>query len=163
MNGHLEPEVQASIAKDVGWAPVNTATRLPPELSPTAQGILSGIQFGLSSVTGALAGGALLSLAGPRVLFRCCIALALRGAAVMGIGMRGAAARGAAAQAAAAAVAAEAAAAAGKATSAAGADAGEAGPWAGEEDDGAWAAAGAVRAKRGVGEEDAAAPRGGSE
>jgi putative spermidine/putrescine transport system substrate-binding protein len=34
LNGHLEPEVQASIAKDVGWAPVNTATRLPPDVAP---------------------------------------------------------------------------------------------------------------------------------
>jgi putative spermidine/putrescine transport system substrate-binding protein len=33
LNGHLEPEVQASIAREVGWAPVNTATQLPPEVA----------------------------------------------------------------------------------------------------------------------------------
>jgi hypothetical protein len=79
-----------------GWAAScqHVSTLLPPELSSTAQGILSGIQFGLSSFTGALAGGALLSFAGPRVLFRCCVALALVGAAIMALGMRRAAARG---------------------------------------------------------------------
>jgi hypothetical protein len=73
-----------------GWAAScqHVSTLLPPELSSTAQGILSGIQFGLSSVTGALAGGVLISFAGPRALFRCCIALALVGAAVMAWGMR---------------------------------------------------------------------------
>ncbi len=34
LNGHLEPEVQAAIAKDVGWAPVNTATQLPTDVAP---------------------------------------------------------------------------------------------------------------------------------
>jgi putative spermidine/putrescine transport system substrate-binding protein len=34
LNGHLEPEVQASIAREVGWAPVNTATQLPPDVAP---------------------------------------------------------------------------------------------------------------------------------
>ena len=73
-----------------GWAAScqHVSTLLPPELSSTAQGILSGIQFGLSSVTGALAGGVLISFAGPRALFRCCIALSLVGAAVMAWGMR---------------------------------------------------------------------------
>ena len=120
-----------------GWAAScqHVATLLPPELSSTAQGVLSGIQFGLSSLTGALAGGALLSFAGPRTLFRCCIALALVGAAVMAAGMRQAAAKARAAAAAGAG---------------AGTSAGEEAAAVGKEGaagDGEWAVRGAARAK----------------
>ena len=34
LNGHLEPEVQVEIARQVGWAPVNTTVQLPPDVAP---------------------------------------------------------------------------------------------------------------------------------
>ncbi|WP_372622186.1 extracellular solute-binding protein [Falsiroseomonas sp.] len=33
LDGHLEPEVQVAIAQQVGWAPVNTAARLPEDVA----------------------------------------------------------------------------------------------------------------------------------
>ncbi|WP_439596402.1 extracellular solute-binding protein [Falsiroseomonas sp.] len=34
LNRHLDPEVQTAIAREIGWAPVNTATQLPPDVAP---------------------------------------------------------------------------------------------------------------------------------
>jgi putative spermidine/putrescine transport system substrate-binding protein len=34
MDRHLAPDVQAAVAREVGWAPVNTATQLPPDVAP---------------------------------------------------------------------------------------------------------------------------------
>lgn len=33
LNRHLEPEVQTAIAREIGWAPVSTATQLPPDVA----------------------------------------------------------------------------------------------------------------------------------
>ncbi|MGG5819492.1 ABC transporter substrate-binding protein [Falsiroseomonas sp. HW251] len=33
LDGHLAPAVQAAIAREVGWAPVNAATQLPPDVA----------------------------------------------------------------------------------------------------------------------------------
>ncbi len=33
VNRHLDPEVQAAIAREIGWAPVNAATQLPPDVA----------------------------------------------------------------------------------------------------------------------------------
>lgn len=34
LNRHLDPEVQTAIAREIGWAPVNPATQLPPDVAP---------------------------------------------------------------------------------------------------------------------------------
>jgi len=34
LNGHLDPEVQNAIAREIGWAPVNTGAQLPPDIAP---------------------------------------------------------------------------------------------------------------------------------
>ncbi|MFT8244825.1 ABC transporter substrate-binding protein [Roseomonas sp. BN140053] len=33
LDRHLDPEVQVAIAREIGWAPVNTRTQLPPDVS----------------------------------------------------------------------------------------------------------------------------------
>jgi putative spermidine/putrescine transport system substrate-binding protein len=33
LDGHLAPATQTAIAREIGWAPVNTATQLPPDVA----------------------------------------------------------------------------------------------------------------------------------
>lgn len=33
LNRHLDPDVQTAIAREIGWAPVNSATQLPPDVA----------------------------------------------------------------------------------------------------------------------------------
>ena len=67
-----------------GWAAAtqHVSVLLPPELSSTAQGILTAIQFGFASGTGALWGGWLMATFGGKHMFRVMMALAFFGAAL---------------------------------------------------------------------------------
>ena len=59
------------------------AQLLPPELSSSAQGLLSGIQWGVGAAVGSLAGGQLESAYGWRAMWRWSAALAFAGLLVM--------------------------------------------------------------------------------
>ena len=81
----IPAELLHGITFAIGWAASTqyVSLLLPPELSSTAQGLLSSIQFGLASSTGALIGGILMTNFGGRVMFQCAAVLAIIGAAIM--------------------------------------------------------------------------------
>ena len=57
----------------------------PPELSSTAQGLLSSVQWGLGGGCGAILGGVIYHAEGPRVMFQFTLGLALLGAGLVGL------------------------------------------------------------------------------
>ena len=85
----IPAELLHGVTFAIGWAASTqyVSLLLPPELSSTAQGLLSSIQFGLASSTGALIGGILMTNFGGRVMFQCAAVLALIGAAIMSYSM----------------------------------------------------------------------------
>lgn len=86
----IPAELLHGITFAIGWSASTeyVSLLLPPELSSTAQGLLSSIQFGLASSTGALIGGLLMTNFGGRIMFKCAAGLALVGTAIMTYSMR---------------------------------------------------------------------------
>lgn len=72
-----------------GWAASTqyVASLLPPELSSSAQGLLSAVQWGLGSAAGSLAGGYIFNELGGRALMWYCAALGVCGTAIMLVSM----------------------------------------------------------------------------
>ena len=81
----IPAELLHGITFAVGWAASTqyVSLLLSPDLSSTAQGLLSSIQFGLASSTGALSEGIVMTNFGGRVMFQFAAVLAVIVAAMM--------------------------------------------------------------------------------
>lgn len=81
----IPSELLHGVTYAVGWASAaeHVSTLLPPEMSSTAQGMLSAVQFGGGISSGALIGGWLLTEYGDRVMFQFMCGLAFCGAVLL--------------------------------------------------------------------------------